>query len=456
MKEELKRFAKIAGKLLDAEKEEGVVAPVPYEELDKYLNLELSDEGISDDVFEEALTALVLRTPRTQTKSFFNQLFAGRRDKAYLGELLAVLLNNSMYTYKVGGPMIRVEKLILNKISELIGFEGDTEGTIAPGGSITNYMAMLMARDRYDENARLTGIKKALVAYTSEECHYSVAKNAAFCGLGRDNVRVVESDMHGRMRIDILEKYIQEDISSGKKPFLINATAGTTVLGSFDDLEAIADLRDRYDVWMHVDAAYGGSVIFSEKYRHLVRGADRSDSFSINAHKMLATPVSCSIIITQHKECLYDSFSNEASYLYQGDQDEINPGKISIQCGRRNDALKFWALWKSIGTKGIADIVERQFAMADYARSYVEKNSDYTLYSFENSVNICFNYKDVPAEELCAELYRKGRIMVGYGHFKNDSFVRLVSVNHGTDQTDYDAFFKQLELTAGEIIANRS
>jgi glutamate/tyrosine decarboxylase-like PLP-dependent enzyme len=139
MKEELKRFAKIAGKLLDAEKEEGVVAPVPYDELDKYLNLELSDEGISDDVFEEALTALVLRTPRTQTKSFFNQLFAGRRDKAYLGELLAVLLNNSMYTYKVGGPMIRVEKLILNKISELIGFEGDTEGTIAPGGSITNY-----------------------------------------------------------------------------------------------------------------------------------------------------------------------------------------------------------------------------------------------------------------------------------------------------------------------------
>ena len=456
MKEELKRFAKIAGKLLDAEKEEGVVAPVPYEELDKYLNLELSDEGISDDVFEEALTALVLRTPRTQTKSFFNQLFAGRRDKAYLGELLAVLLKISIYTYKVGGPMIRVEKLILNKISELIGFEGDTEGTIAPGGSITNYMAMLMARDRYDENARLTGIKKALVAYTSEECHYSVAKNAAFCGLGRDNVRVVESDMHGRMRIDILEKYIQEDIASGKKPFLINATAGTTVLGSFDDLEAIADLRDRYDVWMHVDAAYGGSVIFSEKYRHLVRGADRSDSFSINAHKMLATPVSCSIIITQHKECLYDSFSNEASYLYQGDQDEINPGKISIQCGRRNDALKFWALWKSIGTKGIADIVERQFAMADYARSYVEKNSDYTLYSFENSVNICFNYKDVPAEELCAELYRKGRIMVGYGHFKNDSFVRLVSVNHGTDQTDYDAFFKQLELTAGEIIANRS
>jgi len=456
MKEELKRFAKIAGKLLDAEKEEGVVAPVPYEELDKYLNLELSDEGISDDVFEEALTALVLRTPRTQTKSFFNQLFAGRRDKAYLGELLAVLLNNSMYTYKVGGPMIRVEKLILNKISELIGFEGDTEGTIAPGGSITNYMAMLMARDRYDENARLTGIKKALVAYTSEESHYSVAKNAAFCGLGRDNVRVVESDMHGRMRIDILEKYIQEDIASGKKPFLINATAGTTVLGSFDDLEAIADLRDRYDVWMHVDAAYGGSVIFSEKYRHLVRGADRSDSFSINAHKMLATPVSCSIIITQHKECLYDSFSNEASYLYQGDQDEINPGKISIQCGRRNDALKFWALWKSIGTKGIADIVERQFAMADYARSYVEINSDYTLYSFENSVNICFNYKDVPAEELCAELYRKGRIMVGYGHFKNNSFVRLVSVNHGTDQTDYDAFFKQLELTAGEIIANRS
>jgi len=455
MKDELTRFNRIVDKLLASESEQGVLAPVPYEDLNKYLNLELSEEGISDEEFESAITALILKTPRTQTKSFFNQLFAGRRDKAYLGELLAVMLNNSMYTYKVGGPMIKIEKLVLDKVSDLIGFEGETEGTIAPGGSMTNYMAMLMARDRYDNDARLTGISKDLVAYTSEECHYSVAKNASFCGLGRNKVRIVESDSRGRMKTDVLEKYIQEDIASGKKPFLINATAGTTVLGAYDDLNAIADIRDKYDLWMHIDAAYGGSVIFSEKYKHLVDGADRSDSFSINAHKMLGTPLSCSIIITRHKECLYDSFSNKASYLYQGDQDEINPGKISLQCGRRNDALKFWALWKSIGTKGIADIVDRVFALADYTRNYVNSHPDYTLYSFENSINICFNYKDIPADQLCAELHRKGRIMVGYGNFKNVSFVRLVTVNQSAAESDYDTFFKQLEITAEEIIANR-
>ncbi|NNE14840.1 MAG: aminotransferase class V-fold PLP-dependent enzyme [Saprospiraceae bacterium] len=445
MTRDLEVFNRIAEKLIRAEKETGVVKQIPFESLKSTFDLDLPEDSTQEEAFEKALTELVLNTPRTSTKLFFNQLFGGRKSKASLGELLSVLLNNSMYTYKVGGPMIAIEKNILNKISDLVGFKSETLGTIASGGSMTNYMGMVMARDKYDPDFRYKGRQVNLVGYSSIESHYSIAKNAAFSGVGRDNIRYIQSDEHGKMNVKELESQIQQDLANGYRPFFVNATAGTTVMGAFDPLIKISEICKQYDLWMHVDGAYGASVIFSDKYKHLIEGAHLADSFTINAHKMLGTPITCSIILTPHKNCLYDSFSNEASYLYQSDDNDINPGKISLQCGRRNDALKFWTLWKSVGTKGLGDIVDQEFHLADVAREYVRSNPDYTLYSFDNSINICFNYKSVSPEKLCNKLYEAGKLVVGYGKFKDQTFVRLVTVNSNNTKEDLIHFFKVLE-----------
>ncbi|NNL90598.1 MAG: aminotransferase class V-fold PLP-dependent enzyme [Saprospiraceae bacterium] len=445
MTRDLEVFNRIAEKLIRAEKETGVVKQIPFESLKSTFDLDLPEDSTQEEAFEKALTELVLNTPRTSTKLFFNQLFGGRKSKASLGELLSVLLNNSMYTYKVGGPMIAIEKNILNKISDLVGFKSETLGTIASGGSMTNYMGMVMARDKYDPDFRYKGRQVNLVGYSSIESHYSIAKNAAFSGVGRDNIRYIQSDEHGKMDVKELESQIQQDLANGYRPFFVNATAGTTVMGAFDPLIKISEICKQYDLWMHVDGAYGASVIFSDKYKHLIEGAHLADSFTINAHKMLGTPITCSIILTPHKNCLYDSFSNEASYLYQSDDNDINPGKISLQCGRRNDALKFWTLWKSVGTKGLGDIVDQEFHLADVAREYVRSNPDYTLYSFDNSINICFIYKSVSPEKLCNKLYEAGKLVVGYGKFKDQTFVRLVMVNSNNTKEDIIHFFKVLE-----------
>lgn len=445
MTKDLELFNRIANKLFESEEEVGVVKPVPFDALKNLLDLDLEVGAIDDKKFESALTDLVLNTPRTTTKLFFNQLFGGRQSRATLGELLAVLLNNSMYTYKVGGPMIAMEKNILNKVSELIGFKTQTLGTIAAGGSMTNYMGMMMARDKYDPKFRLQGKQVPLVGYTSIECHYSVAKNAAFCGVGRECIKNIDSDEFGRMSVDALEKRIQADIKSGLRPFFVNATAGTTVMGAFDPIEEISALCKKYDMWLHVDGAYGASVMFTDKYKHLMQGSHLADSVTFNAHKMLGTPITCSIIITPHKKCLYDSFSNEASYLYQADGDDINPGKISLQCGRRNDALKFWTMWKSMGTSGLGKLVDHEYHLADVAREYIRSNPDYTLYSFDDSINICFNYKGISPEMLCNRLYEEGKLMVGYGKFKGDTFIRLVTVNSGNSEKEILNLFKIIE-----------
>jgi len=445
MEKDLQTFTYIFKALLQDEIDNPVTSTLDPESMFKQLDIALSDEPMSDDAFNENLKALVLNTPKTSSNRFYNQLFAGRKSRAVLGDLLAVVLNNSMYTFKVGGPQVCVEREIIRQICTKIGYSENGGGTFPTGGSMANFMALVMARDKFDATVKHKGVSQTLIAYSSTESHYSIAKNASFAGIGRDNVRYIKADKDGKMHATALEKQIKADFDAGLHPFFINATAGTTVLGTYDPLEELADISEKYGLWLHVDGALGGAVMFSESYKHLLTGVERSDSFAFNAHKMLGVPLSSSMIFTRDQKYLYQSFSNDADYLYQGHDDDYNLGKMSIQCGRRNDALKFWTLWKSVGTKGLAKIVDYQYQLSDKAHKYMEEHPDYTVYSKSPSVTVCFNYKDIDPKSLCTELYEKQQMMVGYGAYGDTTFIRSVTVNTNNDESDMFEFFEVLE-----------
>jgi len=306
MKDELLIFNRLADLLLEAEKSNPVIPPIAPEQLINKLDLTLTEEAISDDALFNCLKDIILSVPRLNTTGFFNQLFGGRNDKASVGDLLVVLLNNTMHTYKVSGPMVGIEKEILKQVTQLVGYGEDADGTIAPGGSMTNLMGMLMARDAANDQVRYQGLRQEMVMYASKECHYSVAKNASFMGIGRENVRYIASDNHGKMRLDLLEQTIKKDMETGHLPFMVVATVGTTVMGAADPIDEISEICKTHNLWLHVDGAYCGSVIFSKKYRHLIKGIEKSDSFCVNAHKMLSTPITCSIIITKYNQDCFE------------------------------------------------------------------------------------------------------------------------------------------------------
>lgn len=451
MQADLELFQKLSHKLLKHEKQNGVVKPIKAEQLLDSLDLDLNEEGLDEEALESLLEEVVLSTPRTSTKLFFNQLFGGRNPKGTLGELLAVMLNNSMYTYKVGGPQVGIEKMIISKICKMLNFGKNADGTFPPGGSMSNFMAMLMARDAYNRSIKFEGVSDKMIIYTSSTSHYSITKNAMFGGIGINQIRNIQTDEHGKMIPEVLQDQIEEDLKAGLKPFFVNATAGTTVLGAFDNVNAIHNITKNYkNLWLHVDGAYCGSVIFSKKYKHLIAGTEKADSFSFNAHKMLNVPLSCSILITKEKHNLKHSFACEADYLYQTDGDEYNLGKTSLQCGRRNDALKFWTLWKSVGTKGLEKMINQQFKLAETARNYIKNHPDYELYSYDDSVSVCFNYKNIDPIDLCNSMYEDGKLMVGYGEFKGNTFVRLVAINSNNDKKDILNFFKVMEAYVEE------
>lgn len=442
---DLALFNELVEVLINEEEKNPVAERIEASKLYDSIDLSLNQSPMIDDEFTSVLRNVLISTPKTATNLFFNQLFGGRQSKAILGDLLAVMLNNSMYTYKVAGPLVGIEQEIIRQSCDLIGYGSKSNGTFPTGGSMSNYMALVMARDAKDPNCRLDGMSKPMIIYTSKESHYSNAKNASFAGIGRNNIRYIEADSEGRMIPEKLEAQVLEDIQNGGLPTYVNATAGTTVLGAFDPIDKIADITEKYEMWLHVDGAYCGSVIFSQKYKHLIKGVERSNSFSYNAHKMLGTPLTCSIILVNDKKQLHDSFSNDADYLYQTDGDDFNLGKTSFQCGRRNDALKFWTLWKSVGAAGLEKIVDQQFDLANVSLDYIRSNPDYTLYSFDDSISICFNYKNIDPMALCTALYEHQITVVGFGSFHDETFVRFVTINANNEKQDILNFFKILE-----------
>ena len=259
------------------------------------------------------------------------------------------------------------------------------------------------------------------------------------------NTRYVKCNKHGQMDVMELENQIKKDLENNLIPFYINATSGTTVLCAFDNIDEISKISTKYNLWLHVDGAVAGSVLFSKTYSRLIRGVAKSDSFCFNAHKTLGVPLSTSVLVSKNGDDLYNSFNNEASYLYQTHNDDYNLGQTSFECGRRNNSLKLWVLWKAIGTSGLEKIVDHEFDLAKHAREYVSSNSDYELYNFKDSLSVCFNFKNYDPIDLCSKLYERNKIMVGYGRFNNKTFVRLVTINSQNTKKEIDSFFKILE-----------
>ncbi|PSN40570.1 Cysteine sulfinic acid decarboxylase, partial [Blattella germanica] len=239
------------------------------------------------------------------------------------------------------------------------------------GGSMSNMYGMVLARYKAVPDSKTKGLFgiPPLVAFASEDGHYSVKKGAHWLGIGTDNVIPVKTDSHGRLLPSDLIRCVENAIAEGKKPFFVTATSGTTVLGAFDPLEKLADICQQYGMWLHVDACWGGSLIFSKKHRHLLQGLSRVDSVAWNAHKMLGAPLQCSVFLTREKELMHHCNSASASYLFQQDKFydvTFDTGDKSVQCGRKVDAFKLWLMWKARGDNGFESLINNAMDAARY------------------------------------------------------------------------------------------
>jgi sulfinoalanine decarboxylase/sulfinoalanine decarboxylase/aspartate 1-decarboxylase len=290
------------------------------------------------------------------------------------------------------------------------------------------------------------------VVYTSALGHYSVSKNVRLAGMGRGSLRKISTDARGRMKPDALAAQIREDRAQGLDPLFINATAGTTVLAAFDPIDALADVAAAEGVWLHVDGALGGSMLLSEKTRPLLAGLERADSFTWDAHKAMGVPVTCSVCLVREPGVLARHLAETADYLFQEDE-ALDRGQTSMQCGRRNDALKLWAAWQALGDAGFADRIDQLIACAQRAADCIERSPTMRLVKRPESVNVVFEVDGVDPDALCKALYAEGRAMVGHAQVEGATVMRLACVNVSATPDDVEAFFADVERTAAELRA---
>ncbi|XP_078192698.1 cysteine sulfinic acid decarboxylase isoform X8 [Callithrix jacchus] len=474
------------------------------EELKKLLDLELRSQGESQEQILDRCRAVIRYSVKTGHPRFFNQLFSGLDPHALAGRIITESLNTSQYTYEIAPVFVLMEEEVLRKLRALVGWSSG-DGIFCPGGSISNMYAVNLARYQRYPDCKQRGLRTLppLALFTSKECHYSIQKGAAFLGLGTDSVRVVKADERGRMVPEDLERQISMAEAEmrfhhvaqaplkllgsidhspclltvqrlqGAVPFLVSATSGTTVLGAFDPLEAIADVCQRHGLWLHVDAAWGGSVLLSQTHRHLLDGIQRADSVAWNPHKLLAAGLQCSALLLQDtSNLLKRCHGAQASYLFQQDKFydvELDTGDKVVQCGRRVDCLKLWLMWKAQGSQGLELRIDQAFALARYLVEEMKKREGFELVMEPEFVNVCFWFvppslrgkQDSPdyhkrlskvAPVLKERMVKEGSMMIGYQpHGTRGNFFRVVVANPALTCADIDFLLNELERLGQDL-----
>lgn len=415
------------------------------ETLKKTVNLTIWQKWVKIDTLFKEIETIALNSPKTNSKWFFNLLVGWEILPAVMSEMLTAVLNNTMHTYKSAGIHILIEQEVMNFLLKKVGYKNG-DGIFGPWWSLTNMIAIVLARNEKYASIKKSGIRgKKLVGYTSDQAHYSTEKFISVTWLGKDAIRIIPTDNKGKMNIQVLEQHIKSDLQNGYIPFFATATGWTTVLWAFDPIEKIAKIAKKYKLRLHVDAALGGWALLSKKHKHLLKGIEQSDSVSRSLHKMMNIPLLAAVILVKKPDILYKNFNENADYLFQMDEKELNPGNKSIQCGRRNDALKVRTALKYLGEEGYEQRINNEFANTKYAVSVINKDKDLDLILNPECINVCFQIKNKAASKVCEALDKQWLIKVSYGKWKWEEFIRMMCVNADMTKKDIDNFFTQVK-----------
>jgi glutamate/tyrosine decarboxylase-like PLP-dependent enzyme len=253
-----------------------------------------------------------------------------------------------------------------------------------------------------------------------------------------------------------LQKEIHRTRSEGKTPFCIITTAGSTVRGAFDPFDAVSDIAERENIWHHVDGAWGGPALFSSSHRRLMKGLERADSTSIDAHKIMGMQLTCSVFLVNknHRHVLGTvcSHGDSAHYLYHEATENVDLGRYSLQCGRRNDALKLWLAWREIGDQGWENMIDRYMSLAAYLERKVKSEPRLEMMSSRQWTNVCFRYKfkasddekNVLNSSLREKLMQEGKFMISKAKINEDIILRPVLANPKTTETTLDNLIKEI------------
>ncbi|MBA3334786.1 MAG: pyridoxal-dependent decarboxylase [Pyrinomonadaceae bacterium] len=395
-------------------------------------------EGESfDDIFAD-VEKLILPAVTHWNHPNFHGLFSTSTSAAGIfGEMLSATFDMKAMLWRTAPASTELEDVVLSWLRQMMNLPAHFEGIIYDTASVSTMHAIAAAREKLDLQIRENGMSgrtdlPLLRVYCSEQVHSSIDKAVITLGLGQKSLRKIETDAEFRMIPEKLAEAISEDRQNGYLPFCVVATVGTTSTTSIDPVEAIADICERENLWLHVDAAYAGSAAIVPELRNCLKGCERADSIVTNPHKWLFTPFDLSILYCKDLEMLKKAFSLVPEYLKTNEATAKNGMDYGIQLGRRFRSLKLWFVMRYFGQEGLIERIREHCRLTKLLASWIEKSDNWELLAPVNFALVCFracpeNVGDLNAfnEDLMNSINASGEAYISHTKLNGKFTLRL-------------------------------
>lgn len=373
-----------------------------------------------------------------------------------LGDLIASAINNNMLSVEMSPVFSRLEPLLLKQFATLFGLGESAGGVLLSGGTLANFQAIAVARNiKFQALEKgIVGLRKQPVLFASEVAHTSLQKTAMLLGLGTSAVVSVPTNQNSQMLIEALKDRIKQAKAADQEPFCVVATVGTTTTGNIDPLHKIYQIAQAHQLWFHVDAAYGGALMFSPEYSHKLSGIEQADSITFNPQKWLYIAKTCVMVLFKNFNNLKAAFQIQAPYMKSAD-DLTNLGEISVQGTRHADVLKLWLSLQHLGKQSYAQLIDESYRLAQSFTEEIRKRPFLELASGPEMNIICF--RGVPDQvsphcwddwntELQAYLLQTQNIFLSLPLYRGHRWLRAVLLNPYIGKAQIGNLFKAIDV----------
>jgi L-2,4-diaminobutyrate decarboxylase len=394
---------------------------------------------------------------------------------ALAAEVLISATNQSMDSWDQSPAATLLEQQMVEWLCRLFGYDATADGIFTSGGTQSNFMGLLLARDAFARNRlnwliQKLGLPKEANQFRilcSEVSHFTIRQAAALLGLGEQAVVTVKTDANYRLCLVDLEEKLAELKQQSLLPIAIAATAGTTDFGSIDPLPELAACAKKHGLWLHVDAAYGGALILSDRHRHQLAGIAAADSITVDFHKLFYQPISCGAFLLKDRSN-FDLIKLHADYLNPETNEDLGFLDLvtkSVQTTRRFDALKLFMSLQALGRQTFADMIDTTIDLAGATASLITADPALELASYPTINSLVFRYcpqQILPGIKLVAlankinkqirfSLLQRGEAVIAQTQIANCTYLKFTLLNPRTNITHMQTLLKSIKKLGQEL-----
>ncbi|MCP4349559.1 MAG: aminotransferase class I/II-fold pyridoxal phosphate-dependent enzyme [Desulfobacterales bacterium] len=436
-----------------------------YNEIEQKLTSELPMEG-SDyaAVISETEQNVIPGCTKIGHPGFLAWMNNSSCDAGILGEIINTGLAQVPFTFKGGKSMTAIEHIVPQWFCRMFNFPAQSTGSIVSGGTVANLTALTVARETMFPDSMQEGIQNnshPLRVYMSTQGHVSVERSVGLLGIGTRNIVKIGTDANFRIDTDALEGAINKDRANGCLPFCVIAQAGSASTGAVDDIDRLADICEKYHLWLHADAAYGGGAILTEQGKQLLKGIHRADSVITDPHKWFYMPVESGLVLFKEKKRLTETFLKSSCNSYRGSMDSVNLMNTGIQIAQTSKAFKIWFAMKVYGLNKIKACIENDLFLAKECCERLKNTGKWDIVNDVSLSTVCMRYTDDSRDEsssdalqhnILNQLEQSGKALLSSAIVSGRVCIRVCFANHRTTLEDVTGLVQTL-TNIGDVLS---